>query len=353
MDIRGKKIFVGCATVEAGNGGIARVARMMIKSLAGVGAELTVTSLIDENDIDVFGNIARTTKHSRLKYLAETHRAAISNDYFIYDSIGPARAHPRLPGLNRPYSVWIHGVEVWRALSRERMRVLENAETVFVNSQNTLDKFEALHKPLPNAKVCWLATEDNDPPAQQADFAGTPDVVVLGRIENNGFLKGHADLVSCWPAVVSKIPDARLIIAGGGDGLEPLRKLASESSVSDKIELLGRIPESEIPGLWKRAHLFAMPSKVEGFGLVYVEAMRHGVPVISSIHDAGKEVNAHGETGFCVNLETEGELASSIVKILKSRKRNQEFGAAAFKRWKDSFSYDSFEKRFLNIVESK
>ena len=77
-----------------------------------------------------------------------------------------------------------------------------------------------------------------------------------------------------------------------------LRAQADASAAASNIEFTGFLPQGQIDALWSRAHVFAMPSRQEGFGLVYIEAMRRGLPVIASTQDAGQEINLHGVTGF-------------------------------------------------------
>ena len=93
--------------------------------------------------------------------------------------------------------------------------------------------------------------------------------------------------------------------------------------------------------------LFAMPSRGEGFGLVYIEAMRHGLPVTASVHDAGQEVNVDGETGYNINLGTPGELPARLIALLKDRDKAAAMGAAGRRRWEDHFRFSAFRDRFL------
>ena len=162
--------------------------------------------------------------------------------------------------------------------------------------------------------------------------------------------KGHAELLAAWPAVVARAPTARLIFAGGGSGVAALREAAASSPVAPSIEVLGFVPENELAGLWARASVFAMPSRGEGFGLVYIEAMRHGLPVIASRHDAGAEVNVDGVTGFNVVLDDAGELADRLIALLVDEQLMQRMCEAARVRWTEHFRYSAFRTRLLGAV---
>jgi phosphatidylinositol alpha-1,6-mannosyltransferase len=94
-----------------------------------------------------------------------------------------------------------------------------------------------------------------------------------------------------------------------------------------------------------------MPSRGEGFGLVYIEAMRWGVPVVTSIHDGGQEVNVHNKTGCNMNLDRQVELAERIVELLQNSDRAAEFGSAGRDQWRTHFRFSAFRERFAPLVD--
>ena len=347
------RIFFGTTLLEAGQGGIARVARMTAKTLIKHGDDPTIISLLDKNPVQIAGMEAVTVKGRRLSYIVRCHAAAISHNHFLYDSVGMARAHPRLPGLRRPYGVWIHGVEVWDNLNAERERALRAADFVLVNSHFTLNKYQEIHGPLKNAHVCWLATEEDEPPQKPHKFDGPPTALLIGRSDKDNFRKGHKEVIESWAQVTAAIPDAELHIAGGGDGLDLLREVARQSPVSERIHILGFVPEAKIPELWSKAHAFVQPSWKEGFGLVYVEAMRQGLPVIASVHDAGQEVNIDGQTGYNVDLNKPEHLAKRIISLLNNPESAEMMGKAGQKRWYEHFRFSAFSARLMGVLESE
>ena len=103
--------------------------------------------------------------------------------------------------------------------------------------------------------------------------------------------------------------------------------------------------------LWNRASVFAMPSRGEGFGLVYIEAMWRSVPVIASVHDAGQEVNVDGETGFNVSLDRKNELADRLIELLTNADQRRRMGENGLARWREHFRFSRFKDRFLAILD--
>jgi phosphatidylinositol alpha-1,6-mannosyltransferase len=201
-----------------------------------------------------------------------------------------------------------------------------------------------------SARVCWLATSEDEPPAEPAGLGGPPIVLILGRLDDAAY-KGHKELIDAWPTIVDAVPGARLVIAGVGPSFERHRSMAAASAAAAYIDILGFVTESSLPELWKRAVVFAMPSRGEGFGLAYIEAMRWGVPVIASVHDAAPEVNIHNETGLNVDLAHANELSDSIIELLRDRDLAQRMGTAGQRRWREHFCYSAFRKRFAAELE--
>jgi glycosyltransferase involved in cell wall biosynthesis len=83
----------------------------------------------------------------------------------------------------------------------------------------------------------------------------------------------------------------------------------------------------------ERAHAFAMPSRQEGFGIVYVEAMRYGLSVTASVHDSGREANLAGAIGFNVDLARRHELSERLIRLLGDIDLAESMGQAGFRRW--------------------
>ena len=174
-----------------------------------------------------------------------------------------------------------------------------------------------------------------------------PTALILGRLE--GGYKGHAELFRAWPGVRDRVPGARLRVVGKGPDRQALEDLAGEG-----VEFLGFVPEADMPQLWADTDVLAMPSRGEGFGLVYVEAMRHGVPAIASTQDAAHEVNVDGTTGYNVNLDaldSDATLIDRIVTLLSDRRTAAAMGEAGRDHWRAEFRYSRFRDRFNPLLD--
>jgi phosphatidylinositol alpha-1,6-mannosyltransferase len=218
------------------------------------------------------------------------------------------------------------------------------------NSAYTRDRADRAFGGFARARVCWLATETDDPLPTRPASAGPPTVVLIGRFDPDGGYKGHRELIACWPKVLSGVPEARLLFVGRGPGRPLLEQSAAQSPARSRIEFRGFVPEEDLESVWAEASVFAMPSRGEGFGLVYIEAMRHGIPVVASVHDAAPEINLDAVTGFNVNLDKPDELPEQLIFLLNNPERAAELGRQARERWSNHFRYSCFRERFLPIL---
>jgi phosphatidyl-myo-inositol dimannoside synthase len=348
------QVLIAAESLTAGNGGVARLARLTARVLAEEHCEdrlrAWAVTLSDPAPANGICLPIRPMSGSRACFVWSVQRAALRCSHFIYDFLGMARAHCRLPLLRRPFLVWICGIDVWENAPPVRIRTARTADRLVSISHYTRDRAQRTYGCFDRAEICWLGTETDAPAPSPPAHRGRPTVLILGRIDEGGGYKGHRELIACWPKVMSAVPDARLIIAGKGPGLELIQQQAAASPAAAHILFRGFVPEENMNALWAETNVLAMPSRGEGFGFVYIEAMRQGLPVIASVHDAGSEVNLDGHTGYNVNLDHDGELAERLVHLLRNPDHAALLGTQGRAHWHEHFRYSAFRARFLPIL---
>src|SRR6185436_2909145 len=139
---------------------------------------------------------------------------------------------------------------------------------------------------------------------------------------------------------VAHVPDAQLLIVGSGDDRQRLEQRAAGSSVALSIIFTGFVDDSALHALYERAAVFALPSRGEGFGLVYLEAMAHRLPCVGSTHDAAGEVILDGQTGRLVEQDDLSAMASAISSLLQDEAERRRMGLAGQERLSNVFSFD-------------
>jgi phosphatidyl-myo-inositol dimannoside synthase len=263
-------------------------------------------------------------------------------------------------------AVFLHGTEVWGPLPAATRRGLAGADLVIANSAYTLRRFREAHPRLAGVRgeVCPLPARDlardlaHDPidGDPSADPAGPPDprpplrVLVVGRLWGRGLRKGQKELIALWPRVRRALPGAELWIVGGGEGRGELTELARQAGVADAVVFPGEVSDARLARLYAASDLYAMPSWGEGFGLVFAEAMAHGLPCIASRLDAGAEVVADGETGLLVDPQDPNELYGALLRLLGDPALRARLGAAGRRRARELYSFERFAGRLTALL---
>lgn len=364
-------------TINSGSGedGVSRVSRLLWQVLSQATDErCRHLSLLPEGK-------TRAAAADKLKFarsmLAEHLRGRV--EWVMYDHLGPARIQGLIPRpLARPYALFLHGIEVWSPLSAGRRRILRDARVRVANSHYTAQRVAAAHPEIGAIEVCHLALPPRDGSdfrprnserdesgarlSAQASTSGEAEAALLRRINAHAVLivgrmsaseryKGHDQLIESWPQVARHVPGSQLVIVGGGDDVPRLKRLATETGAGEAIIFAGHVSDDALQGLYRRAAVFCMPSTGEGFGLVYLEAMRHRLPCVASPGNAAAEVLIDGETGLLVRQSETAQLAGALIELLQNPERRREMGEAGYERGQKVFSFENFEQRLLNILE--
>jgi len=181
--------------------------------------------------------------------------------------------------------------------------------------------------------------------------ADPPAVLMLGRMSRNQrYNKGHEAVLRAWPSVLERIPEARLWIAGKGKHARAFSRLSRDLGVEDRVTFHGWVSESKKKNLIVQSSCLALPSRGEGFGLVYLEAMRLGRPCLVSTLDAGTEVVDPPESGLSVNPEDRDALVEGLQRLLTRGKEWERWSRRARERYEKMFTESAFRRRFLRSL---
>jgi glycosyltransferase involved in cell wall biosynthesis len=180
-------------------------------------------------------------------------------------------------------------------------------------------------------------------------LSGPPIVAFAARLSPE---KGADVLLRALPAVLARVPDARLIVAGNGPELGRLRKLAADLGIAPRTRFLGHIPHAELDDALASAWVQVIPSLWnEPFGLVAPEAMMRGTAVVASRAGGPAESVVHGETGLLVPSGDPEAMAGALARILSSRETAEAMGAAGRRRALRDYPVSACVDAFLRIYE--
>ncbi len=157
---------------------------------------------------------------------------------------------------------------------------------------------------------------------------GAPVAVAAGRLNRQ---KGFDLLVRAWAVVAARHPDWRLEIHGSGPERDALERLIAETGLADRVTLKGRT--KTLGAAMAGASLFVLSSRFEGFGLVLVEAMGKGLPVVSFDCPRGpSDIVDDGVDGLLVPPEDTGALAEAVLALIEDEPRRRRLAAAALRK---------------------
>ncbi|MEU0487047.1 glycosyltransferase family 4 protein [Streptosporangium sp. NPDC006013] len=270
----------------------------------------------------------------------------------------------REAGVRRVVMV-THGHEAgWTALPigrRVLARIGAHADVVTYLGEYTRQR---LARVIPEDKLVRLApgvdTEVFAPEAgrEQARAAlglgERPVVLCLSRLVPR---KGQDTLLRAWPGVLRDVPDAMLLIVGGGPYRRTLERLARPMGGS--VQIIGPVPEAALPGYLAAGDVFAMPCRtrlggidVEGLGIVYLEASASGLPVVAGSSGGAPDAVLRGQTGLVVDGTRPDEVTATLVDLLKDPAGARAMGERGREWVAREWSWELAASRFARVLES-
>jgi len=242
--------------------------------------------------------------------------------------------------LNPQCKVWLvaHGTEVWRPLSGWKKTIWQIADRIICVSSFTRDKVIASQHA--NPEHCTILNSIVDPfikipedfskPAYLLERYGLKHtdkvVLTLTRITCDNIAKGYDQVIQVISKIRKNFPNICYLLAGPWDPAEKTRieQLIAENGLGDNFILTGYIKKEELADHFLLADLFILPSKKEGFGIVLIEAMAFGLPVICGNKDGSTDAVRHEEMGTIIDPDDQEALELAIRKKLHES-LNREF----------------------------
>jgi len=184
-----------------------------------------------------------------------------------------------------------------------------------------------------------------------------PTVVCISRLVAR---KGQDMLIRALPAILSKVPDAVLVIVGDGPDRESLGRLASERQVTGSVVFAGGVPWPELPAHYAAGDVFAMPCRtrgrgldVEGLGIVFLEASAAGLPVVAGDSGGAPEAVRQDETGTVVPGRDVTAIAGAVAGLLLDPDRSGRWGLAGRGWVADRWNWQRSADRLAELLSAR
>jgi glycosyltransferase involved in cell wall biosynthesis len=248
-----------------------------------------------------------------------------------------------------PVATFLLGVECWRPLSRRDRSLVSRSARLLPISQWTCDKFLAANPSFANSPltVCPLGIDTST----LLDASPIPGrALVVGRLWSEERYKGHDLLIDVWPAVQRACPNAQLMIVGDGDDRARLESRVRDAGLHQAIRFAGLVSQDELRRHFAEAQVFVLPSEGEGFGIVFLEAMRAGRPCIAA-RGAAEEIVQDGVTGRVIPGRNGEALTRTLTHLLRDQQLCELMGRAGRRRFEEKFSATRFAERLLDALQ--
>ncbi len=247
--------------------------------------------------------------------------------------------------FNRPLLV-VHGFEAWkrRRASLDKCRGIISVSAVTRDRLLGWSGYAGPTYVLPNAvHLEQYGIRPKRPDlVERYKLEGKRVLLTVGRLDSGERSKGFDEVLEVLPDLPE---DVIYMIAGGGNDFPRLQQKSVDLGLANRVIFTGVFDERDKPDLYNLADAYVMPSRGEGFGFVFLEAMACGVPVIGSRADGGREALRDGELGLLVDPTNPAELRAAITETLARGERRVPPGL-------DYFSFEKFTERSRAILSA-
>ncbi|MBV9328289.1 MAG: glycosyltransferase family 4 protein [Chloroflexi bacterium] len=355
-------------------GGIARHCRLTLKALTeDVRVQaVDVISLLDDRqssaDPCYFGKRGRSYLGcgGDRRLLIQSVLRALHREVYDVVLAGHVNLAPLLltagarPGRSKRVTV-IYGVDAWIRLPFIRRLALRRSQRVLSISHYTAQR--AVHSNRLDPRRVDVTYSCPDPaltemqPSPRAlsqeeretRMVDTHALLTVSRLWRSEASKGQHAVLRALPRVLESVPSATYWIVGEGDLQPELEELSEELGVKSHVRFFGSVSDHMLRDCYQSCAAYVMPSKWEGFGLTFLEAMARGRPVIGGARDAAPEIL--GDAALLVDPDNIGQLSQAIVRVLSEPDLQMQLGAAGRQRLADHFTYDHFRTRLMASLQ--
>ncbi len=268
----------------------------------------------------------------------------------------------------RAYWVVVHGIEAWAELPAWKREPLQRADQVIVTSafsrQQVVTRHQVDENRISNLPCMLdetlLSAEPGEGEVCKRIPQGQRLVLTVARMAAAERYKGHDVALRALPSVVARVPNLTYLIVGDGDDRPRLERLSQELELVEHVVFTGKVTDGELAALYRQSEVFLLPARTvidkhhpkgEGFGIVYLEAMAFGKPVIGPNYGAPAEIIRHEKHGLLVDPEDPAAVAEALLRLLTCPEWAVEMGKAGSEWVKRQYSYDSFRERLRGVLD--
>ncbi|HWQ52564.1 MAG TPA: glycosyltransferase family 4 protein [Bryobacteraceae bacterium] len=269
--------------------------------------------------------------------------------------IAPVALMLKAAGWLRSYIVVLHGIEAWDRVGAADRAAARAASTIVATTAYTAERFADNNGIAPELlKVVPLALPylEVEPTDERTGFSsGTLRVLSVGRLAASDAYKGYDVLIEAVGRARRCGARIELSIVGDGDDSPRLKERARNLGLAAAVQFAGSVSDARLREEFSQCDVFALPSRSEGFGIVFLEAMRFGKPCIGGNHGGTPEVIGHGVDGFLVEHGDADALAERLMQLWKEPELRKTMGERAREKVKNAYLFPHMRDRWLSVLD--
>ena len=237
--------------------------------------------------------------------------------------------------LGIPYTILTYGKEVWETLGPKYQIAMSQADSIWTISRYTRDSLRDSFA----ARTCELNNLNPDTfqivpctvnekiftigpkPVhllEKYDLGGAKILMTVARLRSTDSYKGVDVTIQALPEIAKSFPNVKYLVIGRGDDRPRLAKIAADLGVAEKVIFAGFVPTADLAAHYQLADAYVMPSQ-EGFGIVYLEALACGIPVLAGDADGSADPLQDGKLGWRVPHRDSAAVAVACVEMLRGK----------------------------------
>lgn len=267
--------------------------------------------------------------------------------------IAPIALAARLMGRLQRYVVVLHGIEAWHRRPFLERVALRHATCVIATTRYTAQECasangiaEGKFRILP---LCVEASPAKADPTFELD--GEWPLLFVARLAKSERYKGLEHVIEAVAALRRRSLDIKLHVVGSGDDMPYYEELANRLGLDhDGLRFHGQISDSSLESAYRTARAFVMPSAKEGFGIVFLEAMRNGVPCIGGAHGGTPEVFRDGEEGLLVPFGDIDALTRHLERLASDFALQKRLSNGGRERFLRDYTFEAFAGRWQRML---
>ena len=268
-------------------------------------------------------------------------------------------------GWGIPYWTIAHGVEAWDIQKPKVKQALKTADLILAVSNYTRNRLIQEQKLHPNQVVVVPNTVNPErfKIASKPDYllsryglsSDRPIILTVCRLCKDETYKSYDSILEALPIIKKVLPDVHYLLAGKGDDRERILAKVAEIGLGDSVTLAGFIPDKELPDHYNLCDIFALPSKLEGFGIVYLEALACGKPALGGNQDGAVDALCGGKLGALVDPDDIAAIAQTLIQMLQGTFPNPLMYQPEALRQAviDTYGMAAFQRRLADLLQEQ